>query len=47
VDNFVGKWLLTYIKVRFHAGFNRLPNQDAKYKAFKINELQITNLGQK
>ena len=40
MDNFVYNLLLTVGKARSYGGFNKLPIWKAKYKAFKINDLE-------
>jgi hypothetical protein len=42
VDIFVEKPLLTAVEPRFHAGFNKMPKQNAKLYPFKINGLANT-----
>jgi hypothetical protein len=41
VDNYVEKPLLTGRKGSIDAGFNNLPNLEAKFNPLKIKDLQI------
>jgi hypothetical protein len=41
VDNCVDKRLLTSREGSIGAGFNKLPNEQAKLKTFRINDLAL------